>query len=244
MKDSAKLLNFNVNRELKFSVFRPVDFNTKRDLSFNINRDLSFNSSRDLGFGKRGVVFRGYVCPKCRAPVAKNAPQCDECGVKFEQPVKQQLQKARQNDWDRNKSTQEADAVSKEPANPVPQSPSRIHNRDDASQVQTPERRSTFECPSCSKILYVGIDRCPACATQFASSAAIPPPPKRNPDIQAMVFCANCNYSIPPNDRFCRRCGSPRPKGSGNTMATWNEYTEKGRDDGIVSWDEYSKRGG
>jgi ribosomal protein L40E len=230
MKDSAKLLNFNVNRELKFSVYRSVDFNTRRDLSFNLNRDLSFNTNRDLGFGKRGVVFRGYVCPICRAPVAKNAPQCDECGVKFEQPKQQaQKPKARQNEWDRDKSTQEADAVSKEPAKPETQKPPRI---------TAPERRSTFACPICSKILYVGIDRCPSCAAQFAASAAVPPP--ASPDLQAMVFCTSCNFTIPPNDRFCRRCGSPRPKGTGNTLVSWDEYS--GRDDGIISWDEYSNR--
>lgn len=246
MKDSAKLLNFNVNRELKFSVYRSVDFNTRRELSFNLNRDLSFNTNRDLGFGKRGVVFRGYVCPKCRAPVAKNAPQCDECGVKFEQPAKQQVQKQklRQNDWDRNMSTQEADAISKEPTKPVTQGPPRIHNRDNSTHVQTPERRSTFGCPVCGKILYVGVDRCPSCAAQFTASAAVPPLSIGNSDIQTMVFCTNCNYTIPPNDRFCRRCGSPRPKGSGNTLVSWDEYTGQSRDDGIVSWDEYSKRKG
>jgi ribosomal protein L40E len=253
MKDSAKLLNFNVNRELKFTVFRPVDFDTRRELSFNLNRDLNFSTNRDLGFGKRGVVFRGYVCPVCRSPVAKNAPKCDECGVKFEQPAKQQVQKpkARENDWDRNKSTQEADAISKEPSKPAAQSPPRIHNRDDVSHVQiperappvqTPERRSTFECPGCSKILYVGTERCPGCSMQFASSTGAPPPPLSS-DVQTMVFCTNCNYSIPPNDRFCRRCGSPRPKGSGNTLISWDEYNSLGKGDGIVSWDEYSKSG-
>jgi ribosomal protein L40E len=248
MKDSAKLLNFNVNRELKFSVFRSVDFNTRRELSFNLNRDLSFNTNRDLGFGKRGVVFRGYVCPICRAPVAKSAPQCDECGVKFEQPAKQQKQKARENDWDRNKSTQEADAISKEPAKPVAQGPPRIHNRDNTSQmltsnkpplVQTP--RSTFECPVCGKILYVGVDRCPGCAVLFSASGGVPPPPS-NSAAQTIATCTNCNFSIPPSDRFCRRCGSPRPKGPGNTQASWGEYTGQSRDDGIVSWDEYSNR--
>jgi len=243
MKDSAKLLNFNVNRELKFSVFRPVDFNTKRDLSFNINRDLSFSSDRDLGFGKRGVVFRGYVCPKCRAPVARDAPQCDECGVKFELPAKQQKPKARQNNWDRNSSTQEADAISKEPVKPAPPRSSRIHAPEKASQAPTPERRSTFGCPVCGKILYVGVDRCPGCAAQFAASGAVPPPPQGDSGIQTMVFCTSCNYSIPPNDRFCRSCGSPRPKGSNITQVSWDEYKSQGSG-GIVSWDEYSKRGG
>jgi ribosomal protein L40E len=245
MKDSAKLLNFNVNRELKFSVFRPVDFNTRRELSFNLNRDLSFNTNRDLGFGKRGVVFRGYVCPICRAPVAKNAPQCDECGVKFEQPAKQQVQKStvRKNEWDRNKSTQEADAVSNESEMPPSQKSPRIHERDEPSQVKTPERRSTFGCPVCGKILYVGVERCPGCSAQFGASTAAPSPPQ-NANAQSTVFCTNCNFSIPPSDRFCRRCGSARPKGSGNTLVSWDEYSGQNKDNGIVSWDEYSKRGG
>ncbi|MBA3044886.1 MAG: zinc ribbon domain-containing protein [Candidatus Thermoplasmatota archaeon] len=233
MKDSAKLLNFNVNRELNFSVFRSVDVNTRRALSFQINRDLNFSSNRDLGFGKRGVVFRGYVCPICGAPVAKNAPQCAECGVKFEQPAKEQKKEIRQNEWDRELGNQEPDQAPDKPTRKA--SPK-------SSRVQAPERRSTFGCPVCGKVLYVGTERCPGCAAQFTSSTAIPPPPQGNSDVQTTVICTNCNSSIQPKDQFCRRCGSARPKGSGKTLISWDEYNSSGRDDGIVSWDEYSKR--
>jgi len=223
MKDSAKLLNFNVNRELKFSVFRQVDFDTRRTLSFNLNRDLSFLTNRDLGFGKRGVVFRGYVCPVCRAPVAKDAPQCDECGVKFEQPAKKASKKA-----------------------PTAPGTSRLSSQDRAftdKKAPAPQRRSTFECPGCGKILYVGAEQCPGCMTLFTADAPSPPAPPKA-EAPKVVACTNCGYGIPPQDRFCRRCGSPKPAQSDRTMVSWDEYTDTGKDDGIVSWDEYSKRGG
>jgi hypothetical protein len=224
MKDSAKLLNFNVNRELKFAVFRQVEFDPRRDLSFNLNRDLNFDLHRDLGFGKRGVVFRGYVCPVCRAPVARDALRCDECGVRFEQPAKKAPKKKAQ----------------------VSPGASRLASQDRMDGARTapaPQRRSTFECPVCGKILYIGAEQCPGCMTQFMANAPIPPnrPGAGAPKI---VACANCGYGIQPQDRFCRRCGSPKPAQADRTLVSWDEYTDTGRGDGLVSWDEYSKRTG
>ncbi|MDO9536854.1 MAG: zinc ribbon domain-containing protein [Thermoplasmata archaeon] len=214
MKDSAKLLNFKVNRDLKFTAFRVVNFGIRRPLSFNNDRDLSFTSSRDLGFGKRGVVFRGYVCPVCKAPVAKNAPKCDECGVKFEQPKAKTTPK---------KTFAEQLARNKPKA--------------------SPQRRSTFQCPGCGKILYVGAERCPDCSTGFVSRDKVPPPQATTAETPLeAVFCGNCNYRIPPTDRFCRRCGSQRPKGTGSATVSWDEYKTRGKDVGLVSWDEYTDR--
>ncbi|MEW5936636.1 MAG: hypothetical protein AB1665_02305 [Candidatus Thermoplasmatota archaeon] len=75
MKDGSKLLGFNPRRELSF--------NPRREIGFDPRRRLSFDSSRQLPFGRRGVVFRGYVCPVCGALVDPAALMCDECGVKF-----------------------------------------------------------------------------------------------------------------------------------------------------------------
>src|SRR6266508_3373823 len=72
----ADLLNFNPNRELEFSPGRPLEFDSRRALEFNANRDL--------GFGRRGVVFRGCVCPICGALVTEDAKRCNECGTVFD----------------------------------------------------------------------------------------------------------------------------------------------------------------
>ncbi len=82
----ANLLNFNSSRTLEFSAARPLLFDSNRDLIFNSDRELTFNPNRDLGFGKRGVLFRGYVCANCGAIVSVDATSCDECRAVFEQP--------------------------------------------------------------------------------------------------------------------------------------------------------------
>ncbi len=83
----ANLLNFNSSRTLEFSTSRPLLFDSNRDLLFNSDRELNFTPNRDLGFGKRGVLFRGYVCANCGAIVGVDATSCDECGAVFEQPA-------------------------------------------------------------------------------------------------------------------------------------------------------------
>jgi len=83
LPDGTKLLEFDVNRELKFDLNRTLGFSPSRRLLFNVNRELNFDSRRDLGFGKRGVIFRGFICPRCGAMVAKGAKRCDECRVLF-----------------------------------------------------------------------------------------------------------------------------------------------------------------
>ncbi len=53
-------------------------------MHFNLDRELGFDLNRDLGFGKRGVIFRGYVCSSCGALVNPMATECDECDAVFE----------------------------------------------------------------------------------------------------------------------------------------------------------------
>ncbi len=55
-----------------------------RPLGFNPNRSLSFVPNRDLGFGKKGRIFRGYVCSACEAAVSALDTQCTQCGAIFE----------------------------------------------------------------------------------------------------------------------------------------------------------------
>lgn len=183
MKDSATLLNFNVNRYLQFTVFRAVDFKDAAGRFFNPNRALSFALNRDLGFGKRGIVFRGYVCPVCKAPVARDAAKCDDCGVAFKRQPEPN------------------------PSRTVARPPNADQKRASAPRATPPPQqvRETFQCPICGKILYVGVRACPGCNAMFASADSVPPL-----DGAEMVTCANCSGPIPPTDRYCRRCGSPR----------------------------------
>ena len=80
----ADLLNFNPNRKLEFDSGRPLEFDARRPLEFDAGRDLEFQPNRDLGFGRRGVVFRGYVCPICGSLVTEDAKRCTECGAVFD----------------------------------------------------------------------------------------------------------------------------------------------------------------
>ena len=78
------LLNFNPYRRLEFDSSRPLEFDSRRPLEFDSSRDLKFQANRDLGFGRRGVVFRGYVCPICGSLATEDARRCTECGAVFE----------------------------------------------------------------------------------------------------------------------------------------------------------------
>jgi len=78
------VLEFKPNRELSFHAKRDLWFDPRRDLGFDSDRDLTFKPGRDLGFGKRGPVFRGYVCPVCNAGVTAEQPTCTGCGAVFE----------------------------------------------------------------------------------------------------------------------------------------------------------------
>jgi len=80
------LLSFKPDRDLAFDSDRELGFEPNRPLLFDSGRSLNFLPSRDLGFGRRGVVFRGYVCPICGALATEDAPKCSECGAVFEAP--------------------------------------------------------------------------------------------------------------------------------------------------------------
>lgn len=80
----TKLLNFSPQRELGFDLDRNLHFSSDRDLLFDSDRSLDFDPNRDLGFGKRGIIFRGYVCSVCKALVNPMAAECNECGAVFE----------------------------------------------------------------------------------------------------------------------------------------------------------------
>ena len=80
----TKLLNFDSDRHLGFDADRDLGFSPDRDLIFNVDREFGFIPDRDLGFGKRGVIFRGYICSICKALVGPMAVECNECGAIFE----------------------------------------------------------------------------------------------------------------------------------------------------------------
>jgi len=79
----GQLLNFNPNRGVGFDPSDGVDFDPRRERLFDHDRDLQFNQDRDLGFGKRGPVFRGFICPACGAAVTETQTSCTECGASF-----------------------------------------------------------------------------------------------------------------------------------------------------------------
>jgi hypothetical protein len=79
-----EVLEFNPNRDLSFDPERNLQFEPKRDLAFDPGRKVGFEPGRDLGFGKRGPVFRGFVCPICGAQVSADQPSCTECGAVFD----------------------------------------------------------------------------------------------------------------------------------------------------------------
>jgi hypothetical protein len=79
----GQLLNFNPDRGLGFDASDGVDFDPRRERLFDHDRDLQFNQDRDLGFGKRGPVFRGFICPACGAAVTETQSSCAECGASF-----------------------------------------------------------------------------------------------------------------------------------------------------------------
>ena|SRR2546422_6900639 len=78
------ILQFDPNRGLGFDPNRGLEFDPGRARGFDPNRDLDFDIHRDLGFGKKGPVFRGFVCPVCGAGVTEDQPRCDQCGAVFD----------------------------------------------------------------------------------------------------------------------------------------------------------------
>jgi len=89
------VLDFDPNRHLGFDLDRDLSFDSGRALTFDSSRDLGFHVNRDLGFGKKGVVFRGFVCPVCGASVTETDPSCTNCGATFEKPKTPRIQPPR-----------------------------------------------------------------------------------------------------------------------------------------------------
>ena len=78
------VLEFNPNRDLSFNSNRERGFDPGRPLLFDAGRDRDFHPDRDLPFGKRGVVFRGFICPICGVSVTADQPACTDCGAVFD----------------------------------------------------------------------------------------------------------------------------------------------------------------
>jgi predicted amidophosphoribosyltransferase len=89
MKDSSKLLGFDLNRKLLFSEFRRVDFPSRRKLYFNLDRKLAFDSQRKLPFGRKGIDFRHFVCGRCGTTVDGEAKRCPGCKAVFRKTEEQ-----------------------------------------------------------------------------------------------------------------------------------------------------------
>jgi predicted amidophosphoribosyltransferase len=232
MKDSSKMLNFNLNRTLKFDTGRSVNFDINRTLEFNSDRDLEFDLNRDLGIRNRGVVFRGYVCPVCGASVAKDAINCDECSVRFK-PMEETTTKT-ESSWERGKKV----ASSSSKKHRSGSKKSKTGSKKSGKKRQG--RRETFQCPVCGKLLYRGTAVCPGCDLEFITSGSGKKKAHQKPKHTQQPICSSCGYKLPSGDRFCRRCGSAVKKGAESGTVTWEEYLDKGRSDGIVSWNDHS----
>ncbi len=237
MRDSTKMLNFDTNRELNFDPSRGVDFESQRDLVFDLNRDLSFDLDRELDIRKRGVIFRGYVCPVCGAAVASDTPDCDECGVQFKPAVKEE-KKETQKAWVRGEKTSGSSTVVGHPSHE--KSRSRKQQSKKASKRQ--EYRDTFQCPVCGKLLYTGTGTCPGCEMEFGTSEQEEIKPQTKIEQVGPRTCTSCGYDMPASDGFCRRCGAPvgEKKAANTVTVSWDEYKGRNRKDGIISWDEFS----
>lgn len=136
------LLEFNPNRDLGFDPNRTIDVDPNRGVLFDPNRDLGFAPDRDLGFGKKGVVFRGFVCPVCGASVTEDQPTCMECGAVFERK-----------DPSRPEAPLPPPSSEESPAPPQPAPPSVATARrpppPPSVYPQAPKRIDVHNCPFC-----------------------------------------------------------------------------------------------
>lgn len=151
------LLNFNADRSLGFSLDRALEFDITRPLGFDPNRTLGFRPNRDLGFGKRGVMFRGFVCGECGAITSSEATVCNECGAVFEigetarRPIPQTERPA-------------APTVVRAPGPPTPRTES------------APAKGGTRVCPTCGARTWSGDAFCWNCGTRFGGMGPSVPP--------------------------------------------------------------------
>lgn len=213
MKDSAKLLTFSAGRKVKFNMDRNLDFSSDRDLSFITGRNLSFNLNRNLEIRKRGVVFRGYVCPKCEALVAVDSSKCDECGVKFDtgnsgkKPPKRQkaLDKVKNRITDRSKKPPTSKSVKKS-------APAKKHKKPRTETHDTPNY-----CSLCGNALKSGATKCNQCGAHYGKKSS--------------------------SSRGKKSSSKSKRKDSRKGVTvTAEEYAKRKRSDGVITWEEYSKR--
>jgi hypothetical protein len=178
----SNLLNFNTNRELGFPPNRDLVFDPNRDLTFDLNRVLSFDPNRDLGFGKRGVLFRGYVCAACGAIVSVDATSCDECGAVFEAPEEKGIMKAPPPAFRPTAESRAAPPPAPSPWAPPPPPPSFSRPEPPSLAEQRPPpppfagtpppTPSTARfCPTCGARSWHGDAFCWNCGTRFTGAA-------------------------------------------------------------------------
>ncbi len=179
----SNLLNFNMNRELGFSPERQLGFDANRPLQFDLNRELTFDPNRDLGFGKRGVLFRGYVCEACGAIVTVDATSCDECGAVFEAPQQKGIMKAPPPLTAPTAEARAAPPPAPTPWVAPPPPASFTHARQTPWAPPPPPRPVTFAgtppptpssarfCPSCGARSWSGDAFCWNCGSRFTGSA-------------------------------------------------------------------------
>ena len=232
LKDSSKMLNFSPTRALGFERFRFVDVNPNRPLGFDPGRPLSFDLNRDLKFRKRGVVFRGYICPVCQASVDRHASECDECGALFEQPTDEGAPKKKDVSF-----VEKREGTAREPKAKVSGPDQRV-----SPAVQAPpapeyvQSRDIFYCPICAKPLYVGTTACPGCGTRFIVPKESKPRPRRKVAVRVPV--SEVGRETRPEGA---EGSAPSQDGKGVTVS-WDEFERRGRRDGIVAWDEYVRK--
>lgn len=201
MKDSSKLLNFNINRKLGFSELRQVDIELNRNLNFNLDRNLSFNLNRELDIRMKGVVFRAYVCPNCNTQVMRYASRCDGCGVEFEVEKQQPS----------NSPVAPQRTIKRFHITNTKFSGKTPTTRHKKRQPQT-RRREIFGCPNCGTALYVGTSRCSKCNMIFRHTAKSMS--ERSMSSDSAIYCSYCGYPMSANSSSCSRCNAPRASGA------------------------------
>lgn len=166
MKSTSKLLNFNSDRKLKFTVFRDVAIRPNRNLFFNIDRKMLFNPNRQLNFGKKGVVFRTFVCSSCGHEVSPTDTRCVGCGVRFEVQSSNQKRIAR-NTASEGRGKRAGNGRAGEKTGGVGKGGKATAGSGSRGRTKRGKTRATFQCPVCGRAMYVGTVRCPGCRLVF-----------------------------------------------------------------------------
>jgi DNA-directed RNA polymerase subunit M/transcription elongation factor TFIIS len=176
MKDSTKLLGFNLNRRLLFSEFRGVDFSSQRDLLFDLNRDLLFDSDRDLPFGEKGVDFRHFICGGCGTVVNGEAVSCPKCKAHFksdEESIYSDTIVSRSEDVAHSKMKEYFGKEYTEQHTSHPHKPSKYRCRSCGSNIRYIQSRGKWYCDRCR--IYIGVSRkgAPKKVPRYRQSAGV-----------------------------------------------------------------------